>query len=109
MRAHGLLFGLAVAALALTIAHLVPLPPAIWSQLPGRELVSEIDRAAGLGDVWRPLSLTPGATWNALHAQLVPLAALVLGAQLGRDDLWRLLPLWLHPWLRLLLLLRLYG
>jgi O-antigen ligase len=84
---------LAAAIVALPVLQLIPLPPALWQGLPGRGLIAEIDRAAGLAGVWRPLSLTPLATRNALFACLVPLAAFVLGMQLGERDRARLLPL----------------
>ncbi len=85
---------MAVAIMALLALHLVPLPPAWWSQLPGRSLVAEIDAAAGLGPVWRPLSLAPDGTRNALYAVFVPLAALVLGLRLDtRERQWLIRPL----------------
>jgi O-antigen ligase len=76
----------------LCILHLIPLPPAIWQLLQGREIVVEVDRLAGLGDVWRPLTMTPMNGWHALASLVTPLAVLLLGAQLNRDDLYRLLP-----------------
>lgn len=74
-----LMAALMVAWLALQLA---PLPPALWQALPGRELVAEIDRAAGLKDVWRPISLAPDATMNAFFALLAPIGVLVLGSKL---------------------------
>lgn len=85
------LFG---AAFALAALHLVPLPPHIWQALPGRQIVIDIDAAAGLTDVWRPLTMFPEGTWNALYSLSVPLAALLLAAQLNQRDLARLL-VWL--------------
>jgi O-antigen ligase len=76
----------------LCLLHLIPLPPVLWQSLPGREIVMEVDRVAGLGDVWRPLTLTPMTGWHALAALIIPLAVLMLGAQLTKDDLYRLLP-----------------
>lgn len=92
VRAHRLLFAMALAMIALPALQLIPLPPWLWHQLPGRGLVIEIDRVASLGQVWRPLSLTPPETRNALYATLVPFAALVLGVQLASAELYRLLP-----------------
>lgn len=83
----------AAAVLTLIIVHLVPLPPSIWHNLPGRALAAEIDQVTGLGDVWRPLSLVPPATWNALFAIMVPLAVLVLVSQLDREKQFDLLPI----------------
>lgn len=79
---------------ALTALHLIPLPPSVWQALPGRQIVAEIDAAAGLKDIWRPLTMFPEGTWNALYALCVPIAALLLAAQLGQRDLTRLL-VWL--------------
>lgn len=94
LRQHRFLFAMALAVLGLLLLHLVPLPPAWWSRLPGRDLVVAIDRAAGLGAIWRPLSMAPDATLNALYATMVPFAALVLGAQLEpRERGWLLWPI----------------
>lgn len=71
---------LLAAALVLVLAQLVPLPPSLWQALPGRGLVVEAGRVAGLGLPWRPLSLVPGATANAAASLVVPVAALVLAA-----------------------------
>lgn len=86
-----LLFGAAVVVLPLL--QLVPLPFGLWSQLPGREQIAEIDRVAGLYPIARPLSLVPEATINALFSLLIPAAALILAIRLDRAGLDRLLPL----------------
>lgn len=91
--AHRFLLGLAATWLTLHLLQLVPLPPQLWQALPGRGIVTEIDRAAGLGAVWRPLSLAPHGTGNAAWALLAPLAVLVLGVRLSPADRARLLPL----------------
>jgi len=77
-------FVLSLAALwiALPLLQLVPLPPSIWQSLPGREIIVEIDRAAGLGDIWRSMTMTPAATRNALWSSFAPVATLVLAVQL---------------------------
>lgn len=72
------LFLLATAAIILF--QLIPLPPAIWTSLPGRDLYREAIGAIGMPAAWRPISLTPDLTLNALLAVLPPLAvALSLG------------------------------
>jgi O-antigen ligase len=73
-----LILGLAA---SLTAAHLVPLPYHWWSNLPGRQVILEIDKAVGLGQMSRPLSMSPEATMNALLSLSVPLAVLVLASQ----------------------------
>lgn len=89
---HRFLFCAAGAIVGLVLVQLVPLPPEIWSYLPGRQLVVDIDRAAGLGVVWRPLSLVPSGTWNALFSLIPPLAAIVLAVRLTSEESWGLLP-----------------
>ena len=93
IRAYKFVFVMAAALFALTILHLIPLPPSVWGALPGREIVTEIDKVAGLGAVWRPISLVSSATWNAFYSLFVPLAVLLLGVQLTREERFRLLPI----------------
>jgi O-antigen ligase len=73
-----LIFGL---TMLLTAAHLVPLPYDVWSNLPGRQVIVDIDKAVGLGQISRPLSMSPDETMNALLSLSVPLAVLVLASQ----------------------------
>lgn len=71
------LLTIAFAWAVLGLIHLLPLPPGLWHALPGRELAVQIDAAAGLGDVWRPLSLVPWRTVNALFSLTIPLAIML--------------------------------
>lgn len=71
--------------------QLVPLPPAMWHGLPGREAVVTIDRLLGYSDLWRPISLTPSQTWNSLLAMTVPLAALLLAARVAPEEYPRIM------------------
>jgi O-antigen ligase len=73
-----LIFGLAT---LLTASHLVPLPYDVWSNLPGRQVIVDIDKAVGLGQISRPLSMSPETTMNALLSLSVPFAVLVLASQ----------------------------
>jgi O-antigen ligase len=75
---HRWLWWLAAAIVFSVAIQLVPLPPGLWQTLPGRALVAEADRVAGLGLVWRPISLTPDLTWNSLFALVIPLATLLM-------------------------------
>jgi len=78
----GLVFiGMAAAVVAL---QLVPLPPALWASLPGRAPLAADLRLAGAGDVWRPFSLAPEATWRCLLALLPPAA--MFAATVALDD-----------------------
>lgn len=82
-----ILLGLSVVLVA---AQLVPLPPAIWSSLPGRALFLQAAEVTGQAQPWRPLSISPGATANALGALIVPVTVLVLAANLTREQHWRI-------------------
>lgn len=82
-------FGVVAATAAL---HLVPLPPPIWEGLAGRVDAQAVDALVGLENIWRPVTLTPMNAWHALASLFAPAAILLLGIQLNRDDLYRLLP-----------------
>lgn len=77
LRRYRTLFGCLAAIALLAIFQLIPLPPAVWHQLPGHDVVRDIDAGVGLDDLWRPMSLAPNGTLNALFALLVPAAFLV--------------------------------
>lgn len=70
----------------LALIQLVPLPPELWSALPDRGLIARIDGLVGTG-AWRPITLSPSATLNALAALTVPLAGLLLFALVRDIDL----------------------
>lgn len=80
------------AMLALTSLHLFPMSASV-QLFSGRNLISEIDVVAGLGDTWRPLSQVPIAGWEAFFTLFTPLAMILLCLQLSRDELFRLLPI----------------
>lgn len=84
MRPYRLLLALLAAIIGLVALHLIPLPPAVWRALPQRELIADIDHAAGLGAIWRPLSIAPLRTWNALLSLMIPLSVVLLAIRL--DD-----------------------
>lgn len=81
------------AAIALAVIQLIPLPPEIWAGLPGRQVVASAAALSGEDGVWRPLSLSPSATENALFSLAIPLVTLVLAAGLGRAEHWRIVAL----------------
>lgn len=68
--------------------QLIPLPPSLWTSLPGREAIVEAGAAIGLADTWRPITLSPQRSWNALASLIVPLAGLCLLALLDAKG-WR--------------------
>lgn len=74
----------------LIAAQLVPLPPAIWSALPGREVLWLTARATGMAEVARPISADWEATARTALA-LIPAAAMfMLAAVLAPHQLRRL-------------------
>lgn len=79
-------------ALGLALVQLVPLPPFLWQALPGRTLIADAAVISGQPQPWRPLSLVPGATWNAAASLIVPFATLLLFVGL-REEEKRWLPL----------------
>ncbi|WP_435419200.1 O-antigen ligase family protein [Parerythrobacter aurantius] len=91
LRSRRALWCLAGATLLLVALHLVPLPPAMWQALPGRGIMVEIDKVAGLAGLWRPLTMFPEGTWNALYALVVPLAVALLATRFDLRDNLRLM------------------
>lgn len=81
------------AAIALAGLQLVPLPPATWVALPGRETLTGSVAILGAVQPWRPLSLSPAGTLNALGSLIVPLAVLLVAVRLGTRQHWVLLSL----------------
>lgn len=76
---HATSLGLLLLAVLLPILQLIPLPPAIWTALPGRALLSETYEVTGSALPWRPWTVDAEATRRAaLH--LIPGAALFLSA-----------------------------
>ena len=69
-------------ALALImVAQLIPLPTGFWTGLPVRSSVVELDQLI-LGErIWRPISLVPGRTLNALFGLIVPCVALIMAVR----------------------------
>jgi O-antigen ligase len=86
VKTNRFLFGITAAMFALVLSHLVPLPPSVWGVLPERDLVEDIDKTAGLGAVFRPISLVPSASWNSLFSLFIPLGVLLLGIQLDWEQ-----------------------
>lgn len=73
-REHRLALGLLTAVVAIPLIQLVPMPPAVWTGLPGREqMVLALD-LAGLQPGWSALSVTPDRTWGSALALLPPAA-----------------------------------
>lgn len=77
---------IALAALALALVQLLPLPPEIWTVLPGRGSLLEASAASGQMQTWRPWSIVPSATLNSASSLVVPLTALFLMASLRESE-----------------------
>lgn len=63
---------------AIPLVQLIPLPPQIWTGLPGRSELSLGLEVVGLSPQWAPATLTPDKTWRSFMA-LLPPAAMFLG------------------------------
>lgn len=69
--------------LGLVLLQLVPMPPSMWTALPGRELASQGFTLRGEPLPWLPLSLTPAETAATLPVMLVPLGLIAAMLWLG--------------------------
>lgn len=70
------------AALVLPLLQSVPLPPVIWQNLPGRDLVARSLELVDRQDDWFPMSLEVRRTLLAFLSLLPPLTILVLAWKL---------------------------
>lgn len=86
---------LCLAIAALVIAHLIPLPPAIWTSLPGREIIADVYRSAAMDLPWQPISIAQARTWNALFSLAGPAAILIIALVLDERRHRQLLLLFL--------------
>jgi O-antigen ligase len=66
-----------LAVIALPLVQLIPLPPSWWQALPGRDILM----IPGEPAPWRPWTMTPGATRNALASLVVPATMFILLTQ----------------------------
>ena len=76
-----------IAALALVVVQIIPLPPVVWTSLPGREVMVETLAKAGIPLGWRTLSMKPDATIGAGLAMLPVFAAALIGMRASRGAL----------------------
>ncbi|WP_375292584.1 O-antigen ligase family protein [Sphingomonas melonis] len=79
-----------IAILALTLLQLVPLPPAVWTALPGHAFLGDAAIIIGQPQPWRPIAIVPGAAWNAAASLVVPGAMLLLAMQVDEQERARL-------------------
>lgn len=77
--------------IAIPLLQLIPLPPSIWTALPGRGAETQILVLADQGSSWLPMTLNRTATWSALGIILslggILLAAIMLGEKAIRQIL----------------------
>lgn len=85
------IFYLLAGAATIAIVQLIPLPPALWNELPGRASFNPPTDA--VEEVWRPLAIVPSAALNAAYSLVVPAVAFVLMATSHRSDDRRLVAL----------------
>ncbi|HEY1750149.1 MAG TPA: O-antigen ligase family protein [Caulobacteraceae bacterium] len=69
---------LLAAVVLVPLAQLIPLPPGVWTQLPGRGELAQVLDALKLGRPAEPFSLAPEQTWCCAMA-LAPPAAMFMG------------------------------
>lgn len=82
-------YGFLAAAAALMILQLLPLWPAAWLALPGREVFASAAEITGEAQPWRPLSISPGGTVQSLGFLVVPAATLALCGGMRLEQHWR--------------------
>lgn len=78
------LLGLIAGTVGLIGLHLLPLPPAVWTYLPGRGVITAGFEALGMELPWMPLSLDQQATQASAFTLFPGLCAIVLTLRGGR-------------------------
>ena len=66
------------------IVQLIPVPPAIWIQLPLRSEIAQGAELAGVPSVWRPISVVPDMTLASLAHLAIAIAVVVSLASMPR-------------------------
>lgn len=64
-------------AILLVVAQLIPLPPGVWTRLPGREFIADGYALLGMPLPWLPISEAPYDTVATVLTLLPPLAVLI--------------------------------
>lgn len=77
---------LLAAAIGVAALQLIPLPPAVWQSLPGRAMFVDAATLSGQPQPWRPWTIVPDATWNALSSLIVPLTVLLLATRIRPSE-----------------------
>lgn len=84
-----IVFALTVTMVAI---QLVPLPPSVWTALPGRSLLADTATVIGSPPAWHPLSISPSLTYNALASLVVPGLTLVILTLTGTHSSYKIVP-----------------
>jgi O-antigen ligase len=82
---------LALIVLVLPVIQLIPLPPAVWQSLPGRQAEISGLRLVGDADTWMPWSMAPASTLASLLATIPPVMAMLMAGSLDRAGRWWLI------------------
>lgn len=70
----------------LVVAHLIPLPPSIWQNLPGRQIIVQALMLSGNEGVWLPLAMVPHEAWNSFFSMFTPTAVFLCMITLTDKD-----------------------
>ena len=84
--AHRFALVILTVALAIPLMQLIPLPPAVWQSLPGRQPATAVLQAAQSSPVWLPLSVAPRETLRSAAALLVPASLFLATLGLRRAE-----------------------
>ncbi len=80
-----------LAVLFITVLQIVPLPPSIWTALPGQETLTEAAAIVGQADSWRAWSINPEKTLASGLYILVPATAFFAVSRLTTENQIRLI------------------
>ncbi|WP_338424234.1 O-antigen ligase family protein [Sphingopyxis kveilinensis] len=73
------------------LVQLIPLPPGIWRELPGRTIAASVRDVVSPGAGFYPFSIDPASTWVAFFAVTVFMVAFIGALSLGRRQMRLLL------------------
>lgn len=68
------------------LLQLIPLPPSLWHELPGRGVLRDALVLVGQEDAWRPLSVAPQRTLDGVLSLLPPFTAMLFVASMDARD-----------------------